>query len=580
MPRPPFTATPLLLPSQRCRPRILIVTDGGLNFLPASGFGLSRFIEAVTAPPGGGLVPATVRLAHRQAHAASVTIAGTAYPVTSNYVFGTTAPLLTINDFDQLWMFGVQSSTGALSNSEIQAIANFMNAGGGVFATGDHATLGAAMCSRLPRVRRMRNWATVPMGGEPVPQALDRIDTVVDPGADQQYAFDDQSDNIPQRIYPNYEVTAPPGSPGGVWTASLHPILRMPGSPVTISPQNGGPSVTTGFSTHVDVLPDHPHESECLTFSGNATYTEAGMNFAEWPDTSTAADVPARIAAFSVSGGRSVLNGVWKPPVRPRMFGAISTWDGHLAVSYPSNAMRPGRIVCDATWHHFVNINLDGTGSGRTGLGTGSGAGFVPSAALLKIYRYFNNTLSWLQPSGRIWCWIWTQLVDVIRQPLIQEELLLVPGTEAISGKSLPPRWIGAMIVNEIDAALGAGTAREALVAAVRADTKDTFALLGLMEDQTQSGAFDPVETTIDAWGSAVAAVLRDQKEVNPDELLKRNAEDRFHSRMEQLAGNGLLRGAADSILAQSAALQTRAKQTSRTVERLGLKARLDAAPQ
>lgn len=578
MARPPFGSASLLATQQRCRPRILIVTDGGLDFMPVNGAGLSRFIEAITVPPGGGLVPATVRLAHRQAHAASVTIAGTAYPVAVNYVFGTTAPLLNINDFDQLWLFGVQSG-GSLSNAEIQAIANFMNAGGGVFATGDHATLGATMSARLPRVRRMRNWATVPMGGETLPTALDRIDTVVDPGSNQQYEFNDQSDSIPQRIYPNYEVTAPPGSPGGVWSASLHPILRMPGSPATISPQNGGPSVSSGFSTHVDCLPDHPHESECLNFSGNAAYTEAGMNFPEWPDTPTGADVPARIAAFSVSGGRSVQNGVWKPPVRPRMFGAISTWDGHASVSYPGMPMRPGRIVCDSTWHHFVNINLDGTGSGRTGLGTGSGAGFVPSAALLKIYRYFNNTLTWLQPSGRIWCWIWTQVLDVIRLPLIHEELLLLPGTAAINGKSLPPRWIGAMMVNEIDGSLGAGTARQAVVAAARADTKDTFGLTALFEDPAQSDAFDPEETTIDAWGTAVAAILREQKEFSPNDLIRRNADDQFHSKMEQLVGNAFVRGAAQSIMAQAAAQQARASLAGRTIEKLSLKARLDANP-
>jgi hypothetical protein len=40
----------------------------------------------------------------------------------------------------------------------MQAILNFMNSGGGVFATGDHYKLGACLCGAIPRVRSMRKW--------------------------------------------------------------------------------------------------------------------------------------------------------------------------------------------------------------------------------------------------------------------------------------------------------------------------------------------------------------------------------------------------------------------------------------
>jgi hypothetical protein len=36
------------------------------------------------------------------------------------------------------------------TDAEVKAIAEFMDAGGGVFATGDHEDLGAGLCSRLP----------------------------------------------------------------------------------------------------------------------------------------------------------------------------------------------------------------------------------------------------------------------------------------------------------------------------------------------------------------------------------------------------------------------------------------------
>lgn len=106
------------------------------------------------------------------------------------------------------------------------------------------------------------------------------------------------------------------------------------------------------------------------------------------------------------------------------MFGVISAYDGRLAQPYAGQSQRPGRIVCDSTWHHFVNINLDGTGSGRTGLGSGSGAAFTPSPDLEKIYTYFRNIVRWLQPANRIWCSLFWDLAALRVHPDLFEELL------------------------------------------------------------------------------------------------------------------------------------------------------------
>ena len=91
---------------------------------------------------------------------------------------------------------------------------------------------------------------------------------------------------------------------------------------------------------------------------------------------------PPHVVAVSISAGRFITDTL-KPPVRPRCFGAISAYDGDPA--------GVGRIVCDATWHHFVNINLNGSGAGldpttllpRTGLY----AGGMPTPEYLKIQR-------------------------------------------------------------------------------------------------------------------------------------------------------------------------------------------------
>ena len=411
-----------------CRPRLLVLIDG-LNYLPSDGFGLSRFVQAITEAPGVSTRP-IVTLAHRGGHSSPVMIGTQNYPILTNFNFATAATAVTLANYDQIWIFGIGAGAFSLSNAEVAVISLFMNNGGGVFATGDHASLGRALCGSLPRIRHMREWQSVPMGTEPdVTIAVNRIDTVVNLGANGLYEFADQSDAIPQRIYPNYRVTDTDGLAGSAWQAKVHPLLMLPGAPATRSSGDAGGGAS-GFTKDMDVLPDHPHESVCYDVSSpgvlSGTYTVGGQNFPEFQANAAnpAQRVGAEIVAFAVSGGRSVWNGAWKPPVRPRMFGVISAYDGRLAQPYPNQSQRPGRIVCDSTWHHYVNINLDGTGSGRSGLGTGSGAGFTPSPDLEKIYTYFRNIVRWLQPANRIWCSIFWDLSAIRVHPSLFEELL------------------------------------------------------------------------------------------------------------------------------------------------------------
>jgi hypothetical protein len=76
--------------------------------------------------------------------------------------FQTTIPDLTA--YDEIWLFGydgsnVTTSPGlGLADQELLAINSFMNSGGGLFATGDHAGLGSKMCGKIPRVRSIRKW--------------------------------------------------------------------------------------------------------------------------------------------------------------------------------------------------------------------------------------------------------------------------------------------------------------------------------------------------------------------------------------------------------------------------------------
>lgn len=346
--RPPWLD--VILPRfERCRQRILAVTDG-LSFSSTAGFGLGQFLDDLhhitpeptitTAVRGSGPVP--------------------------GFVFDSE---VTIERYDQIWLFGINGAP--LDVKEIVTLWEFMEAGGGVFATGDHETLGYDLCGEIPRVRKMRDWQSVPM-------VYERIDTVTNPGVDRVPQFDDQSDEFPQRIFPHYS-----GS-GSTWFP--HPLLRSP-------------------LADIDVLPDHPHESVCLVGPDlDQPYTLHGLQLDEFPVAGTDRLMAPQVVASSVSAGRYLVD-VGKPPTTPRLFGAISVWDGQR--------LNRGRVVCDATWHHFLNVNLSGAGTNRPGLAP------EPRA---QIGEYYRNIADWLIPANRRWCRWWIDsIVERYRFPLFEE---------------------------------------------------------------------------------------------------------------------------------------------------------------
>lgn len=340
-----------------CPQKVLMVTDGSLDFGPG-GFGLSEFVGIVQ---GAGHTVATAR----RNGGGGATIAG-------NFNFATAATPVTTANYDQIWIFGF--STAAISADERTAIAQFMQSGGGLFATGDHATIGAGMGANIPRVNAMRNWASIPMTDP------ERHDTVINPGADAIKQFDDQADPIAQPMYPVFFSNGGPSSDPATWR--VHPVLRHP-------------------SGAVDCLPDHPHESECLAPTPVAG-SFAGVE--QWPaPVGGGPRIAPVVVGVTVSAGRFITDSL-KPPVRPHSFGAISAYDGDAALV--------GRIVCDATWHHFVNINLNGSGANpdttaapRTGLYVAGN----PTPEYLKIRSYFLNTVRWLAPRNRRSCWPFLQ---------------------------------------------------------------------------------------------------------------------------------------------------------------------------
>lgn len=331
---------------KECTPRILVVADGNLSF-GSSDFGLSDFISTLESTVIHGMIP-IVKTAHRGATSADF----------SNFTF--TNSTLSKNHYDVLFLFGY-SSAGSLATEEISVIEQFMNDGGGVFATGDHATLGKQLCGNIPRIRQMRRWIG------PSASGTDRISTN-DPGSSNTFSFGDQSDTIPQKIYPAYTGTPASSSP--------HALLQHPAKNI------------------IEVLPDHPHESECTIPSSSQL-----NNADEWPKDSTGTTVSPEIVALSMSYGGGFTTFNKQPISAPRAFGAIAAYDGHQA--------GVGRISTDATWHHFINVNL---------VSSSAGPGLIGNAdAYDRVSTYFGNIANWLMPKRVRRCLRWPLILTIKR---------------------------------------------------------------------------------------------------------------------------------------------------------------------
>jgi len=352
---------------KKCTPKILVYTDG-LSF-SNTDFGLTEFLDALTSTTIHGMTP-IVKTALRFSGNADF----------ENFTFSTSN--FKKSKYDVLFLFGF--ATGNLPASERDAISKFMQDGGGVFATGDHATLGQRIGGQLPRIKHMRYWNNPDV---PSRNLVDRI-TTNHPGVDNQYQFEDQSDSIPQRLYPKYYYD--PVSPNNLALSKPHYLLQHPTKAI------------------IEVFPDHPHEGECVEpVSLTTTFSLDGITFDEFPESLPGVRPAPEVIAKSMSSGGGFPG---KHPVSPREFGAICAYDGHDA--------DVGRAVTDATWHHFINVNL---------IPNSDGPG-LDADSLDRVKTYFRNIAEWLMPKTVRYCSIY-YIVDwaTWRYPL--REFLLTPIT-------------------------------------------------------------------------------------------------------------------------------------------------------
>lgn len=370
---------------------VLIVCDGFYRFgEPAASpdFTFVRLVEILT---NAGM---QVTKAHRESD-------GTAN--LQNFRFDSTDADRRIDQFDEIWMFGAHgrggsppgnSGTRNLEASEIAALENYMNAGGGVFATGDHESIGSDMCGRVPRLRLMRAWYGDEDNASPMPADFPRNFAQVrdhraqtlqrNPGGDYPVAntvyFENQSDSVPQLLSPT--------------TFPAHPILRS-------------------GNRELVMYADHMHEGQPLgadDLESIFDYADAyplndgsGRSVVDFPAVDGHRELPQVIAKGEITTYREASPSTGQPFRDPPDAGMVNTlcvYDGLVA--------GVGRVVTAATFHHYIDINLDGTSGlagtelARVGSDAEDGKGFYGTGSAESAARYadirqvFENIANWL----------------------------------------------------------------------------------------------------------------------------------------------------------------------------------------
>ncbi len=367
--------------------KVLLVLDGTYRFAEPHNTQDFTYLALVGALTDAGIL---VTKAHRETDVTADI---------QNFNFnGAGVNLL---DYDVLWLIGHHgrnmfgnSGLFNLDPPQLAAIARFMAAGGGVFATGDHDSIGSDMCGSIPRVRAMRTWYGAGDPVSPMPASfprnfpatgVGRADTTQkNPGGDYDLDnngsddgfvwFENQSDPVPQPITP---VSSP-----------AHPILRK-------------------GSADIVIYPDHMHEGNTLGEVPGFDYTQVlsidGSSFTEFPSVAGVRALPKVIATGQGQhqSSKNVFNtGGFLDPASAdaKTVNTLSVYDGRES--------GVGRIVTGSTFHHYIDINLTGDSNvnspaidALTGPGAekGQGYGFPGAeATFADIKTVYANIVAWL----------------------------------------------------------------------------------------------------------------------------------------------------------------------------------------
>lgn len=361
--------------------KILIAVDGTISF--TGRFGLGRVIRLIRQNVDS-YVRFEVDLARMGNRGSSLIVdnnAGEMEPKYRNFRYSSeNNGDRVLEEYDQLWLFGIRPGNArnddqitdhpiAPTQEDLEVLTDWMNAGGGVLAMGDHDALGASMCSQIPRVRGMRRWTLaqdVPSQG-----GRDRHDTNQPANASQDPEFQDppsmipnsaESDDVPQEVeWKRYRIRAP-----------LRFMRRYRPHPVMCAGELGP----------INVFPDHPHEGwvyDDADVDLSLSYQRGRESVLDFEEKNGQRPTPEVIAWANTKGDPPLNHQKGETP--PRRFGMVGVYDGD-SIDY-------GRVIVDSTWHHWFDMNLEGWPEDSE------------DEDYLKIIRYFRNCAVWLSREGQ-----------------------------------------------------------------------------------------------------------------------------------------------------------------------------------
>jgi hypothetical protein len=343
-----------------------------------------------------------------------------------------------LSKFDVIYMFGFntdQASSGAnlcwdggSNEDQLWAFVQFMEAGGGVFAAGDHEDRGAALCGSILRVRSMRRWwwdasdpnATFEGKGNEGPYGDKTYGISFANSKDISHPFNrvgyqDLGDLCsPPGVGPYRLDTIQPGPKGSetiqdYWTGTKEtgvPFDRQSDDipqPLTVITEH--PILALDTVRYLSYLPDHMHEGLVIGNNdpyrmgmGNTamTFEHNGTTIKEYPPAGGTPPLPMVIAQVNslhhVTPDAEVQHEGALDKALKASYGAISVYDG--------SSVNVGRVVTESSFHHFLDINLIGDpatqvsgGTNRTGFTTTKGQPY-----LTDFHTYWANLTIWLAP--------------------------------------------------------------------------------------------------------------------------------------------------------------------------------------
>jgi hypothetical protein len=330
--------------------RILFVVDGRVNFGKGDEeFGLGYVLETLRDPSFAWWVRFKVDVAYRDPGSKPFGGPSTDYDTDSEgnkhfRYFRFSHRDFDLDDYDQVWFFG--DNPGARSDgpnvtdqiiddkenaplcpAELRILAEWMDRGGGVFATGDHGLLGASLCSRIPRVRTMRKWTRT----QGVPLRFSN-------------RFDDDYQH--QTLTKTGRATSDQALEEDEWPQRIHPVYQPVAETSNAYPQQTVHPLLCGRFGILDTFPDHMHEGEVVADEDVDLQLPLGIPGYERPEYPIVGPHPGFRAAPRVIAHGLTTN----PPTK--LFPLIGVYDG--------DRVRIGRVVVDSTWHHWFSMNLQG----------------------------------------------------------------------------------------------------------------------------------------------------------------------------------------------------------------------------